>query len=122
MARKSPYRPYTPSAEQLALHPEISGNTINGLGEKDLRRADPLYWHDPDTLAHGELQKWFYTQNPDNEAVAKARKKRALIQDEELPPVQGQAIAAVRDGVDGRAQTFCRHAGTGVVRYYPSQS
>ncbi len=51
---------YHPSAEQLALFPDISGNTVNGLGDEQLKRPTPLYWFDPDTIPHGKLQKYFY--------------------------------------------------------------
>lgn len=66
---KSPCRPFTPKPEQIALMPSISGNTITGMGESPSRRATPIYWHDPELLQHGEMQKWFYTQNPDNEGI-----------------------------------------------------
>lgn len=60
MIRK-PFHPnYEPSQEQLALFPEVSGNALNGLGETQLRRPTPLYWFDPDSIEHGELQKYFY--------------------------------------------------------------
>ena len=72
--------------------PARSGNTVNGLGETEFRRAAPVYWHDPDTIEHGELQKWFYTQDPDNEAIAQARAARAKILDIEVPPVTGEAL------------------------------
>ena len=65
---KSPYRPFTPDPEQVALMPATSGNTVNGMGETVFRKASRVYWHDPDTIEHGELQKWFYTQDPDNPA------------------------------------------------------
>ena len=52
--------------------PATSGNTINGMGETEFRQASRVYWHDPDTIEHGEMQKWFYTQDPDNRAIAKA--------------------------------------------------
>jgi len=89
---KSPYRPYTPDPEQVALMPAVSGNAINGMGETAVRQASPVYWHDPDSIAHGELQKWFYTQDPDNVAVAKARAARAEILDIEVPPVNGEPL------------------------------
>ncbi len=44
--------------EQLSLFPEISGNTINGLGEAQVRPPSPIYWQDPRSLAHGRLQNW----------------------------------------------------------------
>ncbi len=76
----------------MALVPKISGNAINGVGEENFRRASPIYWHDPDTLLHGEMQKWFYTQNPDNVAIAKAREARAKILDIEIPPVSSEPL------------------------------
>lgn len=72
--------------------PDISGNTINGLGETAFRRPSRLYWHDPSTIAHGELQNWFYRQDPGNPAISKAREARAKILAVELPPVTGEAL------------------------------
>jgi ferredoxin len=89
---QSRYRPYSPHPEQLALMPDISGNTINGLGEQEFRRASPIYWHDPSTLAHGDLQQWFYTQNPHSEAVMHARAAREKIFQIEVPPVSGEPL------------------------------
>jgi len=89
---KSPYRPYTPNPEQIALMPAISGNTINGMGESEFRRASPVYWHDPDTLHHGDLQNWFYTQHQDDPAIEKSREARARILDIEVPPVSGEPL------------------------------
>ncbi len=84
---KSPYKPFTPKAEQLALMPDTSGNTINGLGETRKRRPSPVYWRDPDTLAHGRLQQFFYTQHPDNEEVRAERATRARIFEAPLEPL-----------------------------------
>lgn len=89
---KSPYRPFQPKAEQLALVPEVSGNTINGVGEPEQRQASPIYWHDPHLLAHGELQKWFYTQNADDEHINEARARRAEILAIDLLPVAAESL------------------------------
>jgi NAD-dependent dihydropyrimidine dehydrogenase PreA subunit len=72
--------------------PSVSGNEINGAGETVRRRASPIYWHDPDTLAHGELQKWFYTQNANDPHIVKAREDRAEILAIEVPPVSGEPL------------------------------
>jgi epoxyqueuosine reductase len=106
---KSPYRPFTPKPEQLALMPTTSGNTINGLGEIEFRRASRVYWHDPDTIEHGELQKWFYTQDPDNPAIAKAREARAKILDIEVPPVTGEPL---EQSAEDWSQELAAYAGT----------
>jgi ferredoxin len=76
----------------MALMPATSGNKINGAGEAEFRLASPLYWHDPDTIEHGELQKWFYLQDPDNPAMMRARTARQKILDIELPPVTGEPV------------------------------
>lgn len=36
--------------------PAISGNTVNGEGETEVRQASPFFWHKPDMHAFGELQ------------------------------------------------------------------
>lgn len=46
------------SPDQRVLFPEISGNTINGLGETAPRRPRPVYWQDPRSLSHGKMQSW----------------------------------------------------------------
>ncbi len=89
---KSPYRPFTPNPEQVALIPGISGNTINGMGETNFRRPTRVYWHDPDIIPHGQMQKWFYTQDPHNEAIDQARVARAKILDIEVPPTTGEPL------------------------------
>lgn len=94
---KSSYRPYTPKPEQLALVPEVSGNTINGVGESQARRPTYVYWHDPETLHHGQMQKWFYTQNMDHEGILEARGKREKIHAIELPPVRGEPLQQSAD-------------------------
>ena len=35
------------SPEQQALIPDVPGNVINGLGETEVRRPSPIYWHPP---------------------------------------------------------------------------
>lgn len=87
MAPKNPFRPFTPDPEQMALAPPVSGNAINGLGERGKRRPRPVYWRDPDTLAHGAMQRWFYTNDPDNPDIGKAREARARIMERELLPL-----------------------------------
>ncbi len=40
-----------------ALFPDISGNTVNGLGENQTRQPSPFFWHSPDKQDFGDLQK-----------------------------------------------------------------
>jgi epoxyqueuosine reductase len=41
--------------EQL---PELSGNTVNGLGEETRRRASPFFWHEAKHHEFGEMQRY----------------------------------------------------------------
>ena len=71
--------------------PEISGNTINGLGEKNKRNPRLVYWSpDPDKIPHGRLQRWFYSVDSDNPHLKKARAWRAQISDIDLPEVTAE--------------------------------
>ena len=56
--RKAAPAPFTASPELLALRPEISGNTLNGLGEAEARPPTPIYWHAPERIPHGRLQQF----------------------------------------------------------------
>lgn len=70
----------------MDLAPQVSGNTINGLGETTPRNPSIVYWAaDPDTIAHGEMQKWFYTVDPCHPGFAIERAKRAEILNAPLP-------------------------------------
>lgn len=89
---KSPYKPFTPDPDQVALIPPISGNAINGMGETEYRRPTRVYWHDPDIIPHGALQKWFYTRDPGSPAIDQARAARAKILDIVVPPVTGEPL------------------------------
>lgn len=89
MHQKTENGTFVPQPEQMDLWPDISGNIINGRGEQDHRRPTPVYWHDPDKLAHGDVQKWFYTQNPDDPHIAEARTYRQPFLDMVVPPKKG---------------------------------
>jgi len=60
MARAEPG--YRPRQDILDKFPEISGNTVNGLGEAEWRPPAPFFWHPPDKQTHGELQQYIVSQ------------------------------------------------------------
>ena len=45
----------------LAAMPEVSGNTVNGLGETEPRPTSPFFWHEPKYHSFGDMQG--YTLN-----------------------------------------------------------
>jgi len=57
--QSNPRRPkrgtYTPQPETLSLL-KVSGNSINGLGERAPRKASPFFWHPPNQHPYEELQ------------------------------------------------------------------
>jgi Pyruvate/2-oxoacid:ferredoxin oxidoreductase delta subunit len=90
MPRINPHRPYTPDPAQMALAPAITGNTINGLAEGQTRRPDMVYWApDPDAIAHGKMQRWFYTTRPDDDRFATMAAWRDAIYASPLPEITG---------------------------------
>jgi epoxyqueuosine reductase len=87
------YRPFSPDPAQVALKPAISGNAINGLGEMAPRRPRMVYWaQDPDTIAHGAMQRWFYQVDPGNPHLVRARDERAKALATSMPEVTGEPI------------------------------
>lgn len=76
----------------MSLLPDSTGNAINGLNERDFRRAHPVYWREPDTLDFGELQRWFYKQDPDNALIEQARAKRDRILEERIDELASEAV------------------------------
>ena len=48
---------YTPNPIFLDAFPDASGNTVNGRGETEYRRASPFFWHPPDKQQFGRLQR-----------------------------------------------------------------
>lgn len=59
---------FTPDPEILARFPDVSGNTVNGLGETEPRPASPFFWHPPERQTHGALSAFvlqrFQSQRP----------------------------------------------------------
>ena len=78
---------WTPSDEQMSCWPSVSGNVINGVGEDAPRRPSPIYWHPPDAIPHGPLQRWFYDRTGSDDNLADARLDRQQAIDEPLAPV-----------------------------------
>ncbi len=98
MARRNPHRPFHPDPAQMALAPEVSGNAINGLGEVTQRRPRMVYWApDPDSIPHGQMQRWFYSVNPDHPALVAARADRQKVLDAPLPDLAGPPVQHAPD-------------------------
>lgn len=75
---------FVSSPEVLAHLPDVSGNTVNGLGENVVRRPKPVMWHDPDTFPHGDLQRWFKVQY--KPAASAEYRRQSVAYTEQQPP------------------------------------
>jgi len=107
MVTKSPLRPFIPRPEQSELIPEITGNSINGLNELQFRRPRYVYWgNNPDEIAHGPLQKWFYTVNPQNPDFALERAKRQKALDLPLVNISDMPLNWSKEGWEEQTDTF----------------
>ena len=88
MARPNPHRPFVPDPEQMKRVPDVSGNTINGVGEHDVRRPSVVYWAtDMSKIPHGKMQEYFYLRSNEVDGFAQARERRLAINEAPLPPL-----------------------------------
>ena len=65
MGRKQKFEPMKKFTDRF---PDISGNTVNGLGESEVRRPSPFFWHPPKRQTHAALQKEvtdYHRQSPE---------------------------------------------------------
>ena len=93
MAKLNPYRPFIPNSEMVVRLPTVTGNTINGLGETEQRRPKLVFWApNPNDIAFGEVQKWFYMCQPDSPEMATERAKRQVVLDAALPDLNPLAL------------------------------
>ncbi|WP_334061039.1 4Fe-4S dicluster domain-containing protein [Limimaricola cinnabarinus] len=77
----------------MALRPAVSGNDINGLDDPDPHPPRLVYWApDPDQIPHGEMQRWFYTVQPDAPALLAERAARQAILEAPLPEVAPEQV------------------------------
>ena len=113
-------QPWTPSAEQMALWPAISGNTINGVGESDVRKPSPIYWHAPESTAHGKLQLWFYGRM--TPIVLRAREERMRATELPVAPLAERRVERGADEWTRLVKDAARAAGAdavGITRMQP---
>lgn len=78
---------FVPSAEQMALWPDVSGNDLNGLGETEIRRPSPIYWQTPELTPFGPLMEFFVDHAPRDEQLYKTQMETDEIRDTIVPPV-----------------------------------
>lgn len=118
MARREK-APYVPNPEQMALWPELSGNTVNGLGEEAPRRPSPIYWHAPDATPHGRLQNYFYARNANAPGAAEARARRQAILDAPVPELAPERVERSAEEWSAAVKAVAREGGADIVGIAP---
>lgn len=114
---------FVPSAEQMALWPEISGNTINGVGEPAVRRPSPVMWHPSETIAHGAVQDWFWEQGRKTPEIFGLRARRQAVIDQPDAPLAPTRIDIAPADAAAQVTAIARSAGAdlvGIVRADPT--
>ena len=78
----------------MSLWPDgVSGNDINGVGEKEVRRPDIVWWAtEHDDIRFAEMQQWFYQHEPADETLMLLRQQRRDIIDAPLPDLADNAV------------------------------
>ncbi|MEM7524619.1 MAG: 4Fe-4S dicluster domain-containing protein [Pseudomonadota bacterium] len=122
MTEKNPHRPFTPDPEMLAARPAIAGNEINGVGETAPRRPRMVFWApNPDDIAFGDVQKWFYSHETDDPRLHEERARRRAILEAPLPdlaptPVERAPKAWTAALDDFVADGWCERVGATEMR------
>jgi len=67
---------YQASADVMAVWPDASGNTVNGLGESEHGVPRPVFWRTDGSIAHEAVLYYFYGRDKDNERIVESRRYR----------------------------------------------
>ncbi len=97
----------------MALWPPLSGNVINGVGEPDVRRPTPVYWHAPDATPHGRLQTWFLSRITPVVQAARVERQSAL--DLVVPPVGPEPLQQSPEAWSADVKAAALAAGADIV-------
>lgn len=106
---------FQPNPEQITLWPDISGNTINGVGEKLGRRPSPILWHDSEILAHGKVQNWFWEQGSKEPELLAMRKRRQEVIDQPAAPLAQDKVKIAPEEASAQIREIALEAGAQLV-------
>ena len=115
---------WTPSPEQAAVWPEVSGNAVNGLGEAAFGPPRPVFWRDDGhSIEHTGVLRFFYERYRDNENIREARKYRQRAAEIIDSPLAPDPAAAPADGWSAAVKRAALEAGAddaGISEYRDS--
>lgn len=111
---------FVPCEEQMALWPEISGNTINGLGETTVRKPSPVMWHPAEMIAHGPVQTWFWQQGAKQPEIFALRSERQRVIAEPDAPIAETPRTIAPEAAAALVKDAARAAGADLVGIAPA--
>lgn len=113
---------FEPSREQMDLWPSVSGNSINGLGETEVRRPSPIMWHSPNMIAHGDVQTWFWEQGAKEPSLYAMRADRERVINQKNAEIGSEQSSISPEQAAKRVREIATDAGAemvGIVRANP---
>lgn len=106
----------------MALWPDVSGNTINGIGEAKVRPPSPILWHDSEKLAHGEVQNWFWAQGSKEPELLALRAKRQEVINQPAAPLSSKKLQHPPKKAARQIKSMAKESGAqlvGIVKTRP---
>ncbi len=64
---------WKPSPEVIKLWPDVSGNTVNGIGETERHPPRPVFWRADGSIAHTDVLFYFYKRDEKNQRIVDSR-------------------------------------------------
>lgn len=106
---------FTPSIIHRLLAPRISGNVINGLGERERRRATPIYHHAKLKIPHRFLQRYFYLRFAPNRYYWGPRREMIEIERTPVAPIDSERHAGTPEENSKMVKEFALENGARLV-------
>ncbi len=122
MAQNTTPTPTQPSAAVREAWPDISGNTINGLGEAGRAPPTPVFWRTDGSVPHEDVMYYFYGRYKDNPRIAAARKYREATKAIEVSDVAAEKAEKSAADWTGDIKAAARELGAddvGVCAFRP---
>ena len=83
---------FIPKPEQMALWPDISGNTVNGVDETEVRQPTPIYWQKPELTPFGPIMEYYKNIQPPDKKLMEIRQREHDFAVQEISPKSNTRI------------------------------
>ncbi len=97
---------YTPDPELLEHFPDVSGNTVNGLAEPEVRAPSRFFWHPADQQPFGQLQQFIVGHMRPKSGEDHSFRNPNVDRGPEPCPIAPQRVVADASTLKQRIKTF----------------